>query len=227
MKKAWTTVLVLGLIATVVAIGAEVTSVNAVGFTKIDIEPGKLVLVSPVFESFTDQTVAGIVGDQLPTGSKAYIFDRATGDYLTSTKQKGTTGWDGPGTNMLFRGDALWLKNAGLATESVSMMGEVPYDYNGGKTSTVYGILGVDAVGYAFPTDVVWTNTTLSAAMGSGDRVYIFNEGTGGFDSYPKAKGTAPWSSAPAGLTIEAGRAFFVKTANSIDWTEVAPYNLD
>ena len=223
MKKMLAVVMVVGLIAAVVAIGQEVTSVNAVGFTKIEIGPGGLALVAPVFESFGDATLNDIVGDQLPNGSTAYIFDRASGTYKISTKLKGT-GWDAAGTNTLFRGDALWLRNDGSVTATVSMMGEVPYTYNDGKTTTVYSIEGVDAVGYAFPTDVVWTNTVLAGALASGDLLYIFNTGTGSFDPYTKLKGTG-WDT-PAGLTIEAGRAFFVNSSSSIDWTEIAPYDL-
>lgn len=222
MKKMWTAVLVVGLIAAVVAIGQEVTSVNAVGFTKIDIGPGGLAFVAPVFESFGDSTVTDVVGDQLGNGSAAYIFDRVTKSYVPASKTK--SGWIGDGaTNILHRGDALWLFNGGVSTSTVSLMGEVPYTYNDGKTSTVYSINGTDAFGYAFPVDVVLTNTSLASAMANGDAVYLFNTATGQFDPYSKTK--SGWL--PTGnVTIEAGRAFFVFTSQNIDWTEIAPYDL-
>jgi len=219
MKKMWTAVMVVGFIAAVVAIGQEVTSVNAVGFNKIPIGPGKLALVTLNFESFGDASLNDLVGDQLPTGSRAFIWDRSQNPsaYVTALKTRG--GWSA--TNLIYRGDAFWLYNAGTATNSVSFMGEVPYTYNNGATTTVFNITGFDAAGYAYPTDVVWTNTTLSAQMGTGDRIFLWNGN--GYDTYLKTRGG--WQT-PVGLTIPAGSAFWVNTTATIDWTEVAPYDL-
>jgi len=163
-----------------------------------------------------------LVGDQLPTGSRAWIFNRATQSYATCAKLKG--GWSGSGTtNVIFRGDAFWLYNGGTTTNEVAFMGEVPYTYNDGKTSTVYSIQGYDGVGYAFPVDVIWTNTTLSQNMTTGDRLFVWDD-EGNYSSYARLKGG--WAT-PAGLTIPAGRAFFVYTTGaSVDWEEIAPYDL-
>ncbi|MBM4142709.1 MAG: hypothetical protein FJ225_03815 [Lentisphaerae bacterium] len=191
---------------------------NVVGYGKVVIGPGKLVLVATTFETFGDSTLNDLVGNQLPNGSGAFIWDRVSKTYKTSTLGRG--GWSG--TNVIIRGDAFWLKNTGSTTNVVTLKGEVPYYYNDSATTTVSQISGIDAVAYAYPVDAFWTNTALAKAAAVNDALYIWNGGS--YDVY--TKGRAGWST-PAGFKIAAGRAFFVKTAAAIDWTEVAPYNLD
>jgi len=217
MKKAGM-MLVAGLLVTG-AMAEDVTSVNVVGFNKIAIGPGKLALVTLPFESFGDSTLQDLVGDQLPVGSSAFIWDRATKSYISAGRTK--AGWST--TDVIYRGDGFWLKNGGVATNFVSFMGEVPAEYNNAATTTIAQLTGINAVGYAYPTDVVWTNTTLSQASVVGDSLFLWDEVAQTYQSYGKTK--AGWNT-PAGLTISAGRAFWIKTTATIDWTEVAPYSL-
>jgi len=213
-------VLVMGMLAGMaLAQTSTVTSVNAVGYNSVEIDPGDFALVVLPFEMFEDSTIENLVGDQLAVGSWCYIWDRPTDSYVSGSRGRG--GWTL--TNLILRGDAFWLKNGGASTSTVSFLGEVPEEYNDAMTTTVYSILGTDATGYAYPTDVQWTNTALAEAAASGSWLYIWDVVAQGYDSYSKGRGG--WST-PAGFTISAGRGFWVKTTSTIDWTEVAPYDL-
>jgi len=220
MKRLMAVGLAALLVAAGVGLAADVPSVNVVGYGKVVIGPGKLVLVATTFETFGDSTLNDLVGSQLPVSSVAFIWDRVSKSYKTSTMSRFGT-WSG--TNVILRGDAFWLKNAGSTTNVVTLKGEVPYYYNESATTTVDQITGIDAVAYAYPVDVCWTNTELAKDAVTSDVLYIWNGSS--YDTYSKNRFGA-WST-PAGFKIEAGRAFFVKTAAVIDWTEVAPYDLD
>jgi len=210
----------VALIAAAIAIGQDVTSVNAVGFNKITIGPGKLALVTLNFESFGDSTLEDLIGHQLVRG-KVYVWNRVAKEYIPAS-----IGKDGKWsyTNIIHRGDAFWIKNEDTATNSVSFMGEVPYTYNNSATATVYNLSGVEAVGYAYPVDMTWTNTTLSKES-TVKTMYYYNETAGGYDIY--SRGKTGWNT-PNAFAIPAGRAFWIKLSDgaSVDWTEVAPYSL-
>jgi len=217
-------VLLIGVAAILLAAGVgladgEVPSVNVVGYGKVAIGPDKLVLVATTFETFGDAKLEDLVGGQLPEASVAYVWDRVAKGYQSSTMLRSGS-WS---TNLtILRGDAFWLKNAGTQTNEVALRGEVPYDYNNSATTTVANITGVDAVAYAYPTDVLWTNTALAQACVEGDVLYIWNGAM--YDSYTMLR--AGWPAAAQTVVIEAGRAFFINTSQNINWTEVAPYDL-
>ena len=129
--------------AMMVAVGVfaatnEVTSVNVVGFNKVAIPPNAWAMVTLNFESFGDSTIGDLVGDQLPSGSKAYIWDRAASGYALASVGRG--GWAGDGaTNVILRGDGFWLYNSDTVTNEVSLKGEVPAAINGGDSTTLAG----------------------------------------------------------------------------------------
>jgi hypothetical protein len=219
MKKVLVGLIAVAMVASLGFAQTEVESVNVVGFNKITIEAGELALVTPPFESFGDATLEDLVGDQLPQGSGAFIWDRANSIYIASSRTK--AGWSG--TNVIHRGDGFWLSNAGAEPATVALMGEVPADYNNSATTTVSEISGTDAVGYAYPTDIVWTNTTLAQTVDSGSGLFIWDEDGQTYAAYSKTK--AGWST-PEGFALKAGRAFWISTSTPVDWTEIAPYDL-
>lgn len=223
MKKALVALLAIAMVASLSFAQDEVKSVNVVGFNKVAAPGQKLVLTSVTFESFSGSTLEDLVGDQLPVGSVAYIWNRQTKGYDPASRTL-RGGW--VSTTPILRGDAFWLRSSDPegTTNVVSFMGEVPDDYNDSKTNTIPGITGLDAIAYAFPVDIAWTNTTLATAMGTGDLLYIWDDANRTYQSYSKTL-RGGWSSA-AGVVLKAGRAFFVNTASSIDWTEIAPYEL-
>lgn len=222
MKRILGMVLVTGmLVSSALAQTSTVTSVNSVGYNTIEIGPGDLALVTLPFETFGDSTLENLVGDQLPVGSVAYIWDRATTNYIPSTRSL-FGGWSG--TDIVLRGDAFWLKNVGATTSTVTFLGEVPAEYNNAATTTVYGIT-LDAVGYAYPANVQWTNTTLAKAAPVGSIMWYWNQEIQNYDpGYTKSL-FGGWST-PAGFEIEAGKSFWLKSSAVIDWEEVMPYDL-
>ena len=199
-----------------------VTSVNVVGYYDVVIPPDGIALITPVLESFNEGTLEDIIGDQLPVGSLAWIWDRGTKGYVGSGRSA-RGGWSG--TNVILRGDAVWVKPpVGSGTNTITLLGEVPGQSNAGETTTVHNISGIDAVGYAYPTDVVWTNTSLAQAAPVGSGLYIWNMVGGSYDTFGKSS-RGGWST-PAGFTIGAGQGFWIRSTTPIDWEEVMPYEL-
>jgi len=104
-------------------------------------------------------------------------------------------------------------------------MGEVPSEFNLAGTTTVANIQGTDAVGYAYPIDILWTNTTLAQALPNDSAIHIWKlETQDGYSTYTKSS-RAGWATA-AGLVIKAGQGFWVTTPALLDWEEVEPYDL-
>jgi hypothetical protein len=198
-----------------------VTSVNVVGYHSVTIPNNGLALVTPVLESFDPGTIGDLVGSQVPGGTEAFIWDRVSNTYITDSLGRG--GWGS--TNIILRGDAVWLKPPAESGDvTVTFMGEVPASYNAAGTTTVTSISGLDAVGYSYPVDVLWTNTALAAALPGGAEVFVWNLTNQTYDTYSKGRGG--WGVGDS-LVIKAGMAFWVNGADPTDWTEEAPYTLD
>jgi hypothetical protein len=196
-----------------------------VGYYSVTIPANGIALVTPVLESFGSGTIVDLIGDQLPVGSSVYVWDRTSNGYLSATRGA-RSGWSGTGaTSLLLRGDAVWLVPTKDGVQrTVTFMGEAPGAYNQAATTTVHNISGADAVGYAYPTDTLWTNTALSSLLGAGSSLHVWNMATQGYDTFTKGSRSG-WGGA-ATLTIKAGQAFWVTTSAPIDWSEVVPYNL-
>jgi hypothetical protein len=216
MKRAWVAVVVVALMGAGVALG-DVYSVNAVGYNTVTVPPTNLALATLAFESFGDSSVADLMGDQF-LGGKLFIWDRTINDYIGITPGRG--GWSSA-TNIVFRGDAFWLYNLSTTeTGTVTFAGEVPYVYNNSATTTLFSVDGVEAVGYAYPTDMAWTNTTLSADPAV-TKIHVWDEANQKYIGISPGRGG--WSTS---VVIPAGRAFWVEMSGAVDWTEVAPYTL-
>ena len=240
MKKMLLGMAAVAMVATSVQAQSEtVTSVNVVGYYSVTIPRGQTALLTPVLESFEIGTVPDLVGDQLPPGSSAFVWNRtleprrySSLDYSTPPRG-GEATWAGATDLVLLRGDAFWLKVPASAPEeeyTVTFFGEVPADNNAASTTTIYNIAGRDIVAYAYPVDVVFTNTSLASDINikeiwmwderpapDGQRYinyYRETERGGGQDG--------PWVGASP--VIPAGRAFWVRSTDIVDWTEVAPY---
>ena len=223
----------LGLIMMApLAHGQNVLSQNAVGYVRVTIPDGGLALLRPDFEQIDPSVPAdmfNLIGDQLPDGSLAHIWDVTTSSYVSELKGGRSGAWPNPGREVA-RGEAFWLQvpsGSGQAEWDVYIMGEVPGTNNASESSTVTGIAGVDAVGYPFPAAVTWSNTTLSAQLPNGSAMHIWNIATQSYDSFTKGGRAGDWGPVGNAVVIEPGTAFWVDVADAsvIDWTEVKPYD--
>jgi len=227
MKKLSVAMVAAMLVMALSAVAQDdtVTSVNVVGYYSITIPANGIALLTPVLESFESGTVEDMVGDQLPNLSTAYIWDRIQNTYLTAGKNA-RGAWSGAYTNLILRGDAVWIKPGGTNETTLTFVGEVPAAYNMAGTTTVANISGADAVGYSYPVDRFFTNTTLATALPNLSTIYMWDKAGQTYVSYGKnARGA--WSAGTDVLEIKAGEAFWVSTPTPLEWEEVAPYTLD
>ncbi|MDD4872934.1 MAG: hypothetical protein PHR77_20460 [Kiritimatiellae bacterium] len=205
---------------------SEVASVNVVGYMKVSVPSNGLALVGLNLESLSTQgmNVANLVSNQLPQGSWCHIWSRATLGYISTSRTRG--GWGLPGgTSVLMRGDAFWMQvPASAATgalHEVVLMGEVPDSIGADATTTVNNI-NLSAVGYPYPADILWTNTTLAKAGKIGDWFHYWTRTNQSWQSWNKTRGG--WGTAST-LVINPGDGFWYQTS-ATNWTELCPYNL-
>jgi len=203
---------------------SEVTSVNAVGYLRVSVPSNALALVTLDFEYLGDGnfTVTNLIGDQLGTsGDTVFIWDRVAKKY--NIESRGRFGWS-PGTNVIRRGDGIWLKNTAVTAKEVVFTGEVP-DSNTAPTTTLQNLTAIDAVGYAYPADVAFTNTTLCKNSKNGDTLFLWDVVTQNYVIY--SNGRFGWNPSVDAVTVKMGEAFWFKTATPTNWTEAIPYNLN
>ena len=211
--------------AGLVACGASaqtITSVNSVGFHSVDVPPGgDLVLVAPTLESMGGGTLEELIGDQLPAGAIAHIWQRDTRSYTTVPKSS-KNGW---GSATIERGDAVWLLDPNATTtQRVSFAGEVP-DVRSLTATTTVSIGAIDAVAYPYPTEIDFTNTTLAQASVPGDVVHFWRTADQAYTTVPKSSKNGWGSSSTKVLAI--GEAFWYQPLDgSEDWVEVIKYDL-
>jgi hypothetical protein len=164
-------------------------------------------------------SLSELIGDQLPGGSIVHIWDRTNDVYTTVSKTR--FGW---GSGSLDWGSSFWIVNSGATTNTVTLPGEVPADYNAGDAISI-PIEGVDAVAYAYPVDVMWTNTTLAKNSQGGDVLHIWDVDQQAYVTYSKTR--FGWGSA-TDLKLEVGQSFwYVPASGTADWTEQVPYSLN
>ena len=197
----------------------QVLSRNAVGYTKITCPKGGLVLVRMDFESMdgSDLHAEDVFGDQLPMGSSIYEYDPSIPGYVIDNY--GFVGWS---TNIIFtRGMGFWIKVPDTAVSNeyqVYMMGEVPDRFTA-PTSTTDIANGLTLVGYMYPNDIYWTNTSLAKNAAMGDTMYYWS----GSNYVANSLGFAGWGD--PNLVITPSMAFWFETGQpATNWIETKPY---
>ena len=207
MKKLVMTVAVLACAASVVT-AETVTSANMVGYTKVTAVGGELTLVALNFDT-GGLTLPELVGDDLPTGSSIYLWDKSEGTYVTANKNRG--GWDAsPVVNL---GDMLWIK-AASGTNEIILSGEV----NLAETNSVTLPAGLEGTGYFYPVETLLEDTALADQLETGSAIYIWNGN--GYTTCNKNRGG--WDANPS---IGVAEGFWVKTSSSFTWEEPRPFN--
>jgi len=241
MKRVGLLALVVGLIA-VVGIAQEVTSVNVVGFNKVQVPPaGGFVQVAIQFDAF-DPTLEGIFGGQLTMNNKAgnadnvYIWNPAATNYNHYWMKA-----DGKFYNFntglaenpaVAAGEGLWIQSPGGAAgaKDVALMGEV-VDV---VTQSVDIVRGFQMLGYGFSSEIALPDLDFAAdgatknnKAGNADNIYVWT-GAGYAHFFLKADGL--WYNFDTGLAATAadvlgmGQGFWYDARNSFKWTEASKY---
>ena len=195
---------------------AQTTSDNIVGYAKVTINSGELALVALNFETST-ALVSDIIGDQLPTGSKIFKWNKDTGNYTTINK----TGRGGWGSNTLDLGQAFWISPGGTAGTpyEVILNGDVKTD---ASISSVINS-GIEATGLFFPVEVTFGSTDLSAQLAVGSKIHIWDQAEQKYSTYSKT-GRGGWGSA-ASVVVGPTTGFWVQSGSDVNWTESRPFN--
>lgn len=140
----------------------EVLSQNAVGYVKVEAERGNLYLLRNDFQPIDPgqpSSVANIFGEQVPANTVVTLFDEASQSYLPGIG-KLRSGWAADATNIVDRGRGMFLRIPDAAPEpsyDVFIMGEVP-----DMDTPLDLVPGINMIGYAFPADRAWTNTSVA-----------------------------------------------------------------
>jgi len=215
------------MMATVSMAQTNVLSQNAVGYVKVTVPAnGGLALVRMDFNSIDGSpvTVSTAIGNQLPQSSVVHIWDAAANQYASPSSVLTRGGWVPNPT--LNRGTGFWLQNASAGPEAqVYLMGEVPSALNGGGTTTVNNIDGVDLIGLPYPVSVAWTSTALSVTLPQGSVLHRWDSVGQSYVSPSSVKTRGGWIPAPG--NIQPGQAFWVDLASNsglFSWTVVKPY---
>ena len=179
------------------------------------------------FDGFRHYTPMEIFGKSLPCGSTCWVFDTASKTSYVDESVTGSfipTGWN-PNTNELWRTRGFWMYIKSGTSVHVYCNGEVPDGYSAPIT-TVNLSTNWNLLGYPYPVDILWTNTTLAKNATYGDQMAIWNKDQQ-LIRYEQCAGP-PLRWYPGTSVIHVGMSFFFKAKNEASnpspWIEVKPY---
>lgn len=233
----------LTLVLIILAMGAmlahaEVLSKNAVGYVKVEVEPGELAIIAQPFlpiDPLEDPTPSLVFGGSLPVDSRLFIWDGLEYQLETFQEQIGpppgfivTTNWF-PNTALLEPGKAFWIRIPAGAPEAqdVFVMGEVP-DFD---ETDVYLIEGLAMVAFPYPAEMRVEDTVMGQNAQLDDRIFIWDIETQEYSlvTYQEQIGPPPgfivttnWF--PADVVIPAGAGFWYRAGSASIPTELKPY---
>ena len=224
MKKLMSLV-ALAVIGSVVAASAqEVLSANAVGYIKKTVQPSQLAPVVYPFDIIGSEGEGGIlftnmqVAADLPANSKVHFWNGETWD----TYSKTAMGWGGQSRNKrVAYGEMFFIQPAANSQiTEFTLAGEVPDAPKTVRKITANGSL--DAVGVAYPTEQVFTNTTIAIKAPAQSRVHFWNGET--WETFTKT--AMGWGGQARNKKLEAGEGFFIELkGTSVDWEQDKPYS--
>lgn len=235
----------LGTAALVAIAQTRVVSNNVVGYVTLTVDRGSLIMLRNDFlgQDGETPTPESLFGATLPVGTKVLVWDtsKSPPSYTTSEYSIDV----GPPPNFvtitnwshalpLNRGTGFWLmipQNAPEQAYAVLIAGSVPDE--GEHSSSIAENLNM--VAYAFPADVLWTNTSLAQSASVGDKVYLWRkseaDGKWGYqiNTYENTIGPPPTFTPTTGwafndMVIPVGRAIWYQSATAKTWTEDRPY---
>ena len=224
MKKLSAILVGMSLVAGAVMAAGPVTSVNMVGYNKIDCPRGECVLVTTAFKSLTGAPLksADVFGSQFPdgVGVTIYYYDATLPVPTYVTDQLSFLGWE---ENLRYKGGMSFWVYVDPAAESnnysIALSGEVPMETV--STNVIY--TGYNLAGYPFTAGTLWTNTTLAKeieARGDGI-VYKYDPVTG---YTPNAYSFLGWDYPD--MVMNTGEGYWIYNPGATFTNlEVRPYN--
>lgn len=223
MKKISAFLLGAGLMASSVLAADPVSSVNMVGYINVDLLSNKFHFAAvqmPVVGG-TNQTFSSLIGDQLPTLSVTYFWNSTSQMWVKATKSAPAKGgWNTYSNREVSVGEGIFIRSPSNIT--VNLAGEVPL----APTSTVSLVTGYNAIGYAYPVDMPFTNSALWNGLPTLSVVSLWDDNAGAWVKYTKsAPAKGGWQTAGTNLVFRAGQGFFaVKAGAATNLFEVRPF---
>jgi len=217
--------LLLAAPAELLAQSAPVTSRNAAGYIKLTVEPWTLCQVHYPLNGMDGLpvTVNDLMAD-LPNGSAVFFWDAENQTYPPgeAMEVKLLGNWI-PGTNNLC-GRTFWLQvgNSGAGSFSIYLRGEIPDAWSLPVATNVLAPLGPNTfslLGYAYPREIHWTNTTVATSAQDGSVLAIYSAALEKFETSVKNNGA--WSS---DFILRPGQGFWLHARGVTNWIEVKPY---
>ena len=223
MKKLLALTVAVGMFAGV-ANAAEVLSQNAVGYVKVEIEGGKLYLISNPFVGLENvdgtHSLTNML-DVVPNETVVSIWDAAAQTYNNFSRDF-FGGWDSAAqTTTVSRADAMFIRvPAGAPADELILMGEVP----DAEDTPQARLPGITFVGYPYPATTGFTDTELAINVPNETVVSAWDPDAGTYINFSKDF-FGGWDSAAQAAEVEAGQAFVVRSPEPMtDWDEVKPY---
>ncbi|MCC5846376.1 MAG: hypothetical protein JJU05_19170 [Verrucomicrobia bacterium] len=223
MKKSLIPMLMLALsgAAGLNAHADAVTSVNAVGMVKVEIQPGNFAFLTlSLINGEEDPLVADLFND-LPAQSQVFIWNNQNQTYIDVFKHP-TLGWF-PQNVTIPRGTGFFVKPAGTEVTEIIFSGEVP----GSVTHEFTEIPikpGLNAIGFPYPVEITVEDSLLSEIAENSDQVFIWDNET---NSYKNVFRHPSLGWFPQNVTIPVGAAIFLRSnrLNETTYTAQAPYS--
>jgi hypothetical protein len=198
------------------AANTNVTSVNIVGYIKVDLPSNQLVFAAENMSSVGGGNVPfTTIGDQMPVASWVYFWN-APSQTWDRVQRTAKSGWGVATNRTLSVGQGVFLKAP--TNVSVNLLGEVPL----APTSTVTLLNGYNAIGCMYPTDIAWTNTALSQKLPVASWFNVWDQAG---QSWVRVQRTAKSGWGPATNTVlKAGQAFFIQVSSGTNVVEPRPF---
>jgi len=209
----------------VVQAQAQVYSVNAVGYTKVDLSKG-FSLISLPFNNVggAAQSLDDAFGTNFIDSAAVYLYVPGTG-YLVATYFAGFGWYDDSfqpcGTNKILRGEGFWVYSPSVT--NVVLAGEVPGASN--ATNSIGLVSGYQLVSFAYPVSLSLTNSGLTPS--DSDMILQSVGGTYQTATYFAGFGWYDDSFNPVDVTLQVGKGYWYRSAaaSPTPWVQTKPYS--
>jgi hypothetical protein len=227
MKKSVLLAAGVCLLSGMTAFAEPVTSVNAVGVTKLDLPAGFSMLACP-FSAVGGQALSldEMFGtNNVPHGSYVFLWvPGSPGSYLMYIILDGVwynfNSGDPSGADKILRGEGFWVYTP-TPVSNLSLAGQVPDSVSG--TNTVDLTVGYHLLSFAFPQEIPVSQSGLVANEGD----YLFKFAGGIYTMYIYLGGG--WydfnsGDGPLDITLKPNEGFWYYSTVANTWTQKKTY---